>query len=366
MHEWKDDIQHWLAAGIPNAVAETFVLHQDERSPHLHVTLVPVDASGQYISWARVRPGLAGQEYDPKKYHVTLMKETLKHLYDNVSPKYGLEQDRGSAKVPREVDIDRNQGELSRAAEGGYSDAYLAGAREQVRWAATEGPALRAEIGRAELQSDDRFDFEVELLERYRQPGWQGRNLAIRNRSEGTIPLIRHHVDQELTDLQETRSEVEDGLAKLRVQDHSSQTYFQRREQLLAAREQRVAEHEEKLVAYEQMFDDYKEHFADLRDRLRARFREAGDLLDDLRAEYQGLREKGERVASVWSELADKLKDARIVSLLRLLADALHAMWDDSALDDLADRLAKLVDAPVPVEREHSHYRRDGGGRKEF
>ena len=126
---------YWLAWRIPNAVVETSVLHQDERAPHLHITLVPVDASGQYISWARVRPRLSGQAYDRKAHHIVLMKAALKDLHAHVSSQFGLERDRGNDRLPRERAIDRRQGELMRAAEGGYTAAYLAKARPEVKWA---------------------------------------------------------------------------------------------------------------------------------------------------------------------------------------------------------------------------------------
>ena len=345
---WKDTIQDWLAKGTPHAVVETFVLHQDERSPHLHVTIVPLDTSGEYISWARVRPGLAGQAYDRKKHHVTLMKETLDYLYANISKQYGLKQDRGNDRVPRESAIDRNQGELLRAAEGGYSAAYLAEARAQVQWAATEGPKLRDRITAAEAQTDNRFDFEVELLEHYRLR-FGGLDRAIRKRVEGTVPLATHDLGLQEKALNDRKEELDRQIQTFRQELNATEVWRQRSEAAFAGRWQDLADRE---------------------DEVQTRLAEVNTLLVDIKAERAELRERGTQMAELWrgftheaiKVLPHEFIDRRLVPVHA----ALRELWSESRLAQLAERFEDLRVPPPrePQERENRYLK--GGGFKGY
>ena len=342
---WADDIRNWLAKGMPHVVVETFVLHQDERSPHLHGTIVPLDASGQYISWARVRPGLAGQAYDPQKHHVKLMKETLDYLYANISKKYGLKQDRGNDRVPRESAIDRNQGELLRAAEGGYSPEYLAGAREQVQWAAQAGPELRDRITAAEARTDNRFDFEVELLENYRLR-FGGLDRAIRKRVEGTVPLAVHDLGLRIEALDDRKEELDQQTRAFRQELNQTEVWRQRSEAVFASRWQDLADRE---------------------DEVQTQLAEVNTLLVDIKAERAELRERGTQMAELWRgfthEAIKILPHEFIDRWLVPVHAALRELWSESRLAQLAERFEELrVPPPREPQARETHYREGRGG----
>ena len=348
VESWQDDCLQWLADGIPNALIETAVRHQDERAPHLHVTVVPLDESGDRISWARVRPGLAGQTHDREKHYVELMRETHEHLHATVSSKYGLERDRGKARVPREAAIDRYQGELMRAAEGGYTVAYLAEAREEVQWAAVEGPKLRAEIAGREMGSGDRFDFEVELLEHYRLR-FGGLDRAIRKRVEGTVPLATHDLGLQEKALNDRKEELDRQIQTFRQELNATEVWRQRSEAVFAGRWQDLADRE---------------------DEVQTRLAEANTLLVDIKAERAELRERGAQMAELWREFTYEaikiLPREFVVRWLVPVHDALRGMWSESRLAQLAEHFEDLRVPPPREPQEGENRYLKGGGFKGY
>lgn len=308
IEQWERDSLQWLADGMPHAVVETAVRHQDERSVHLHVTVVPVDESGDRISWARTRPGLAGESYDRRRNHVLLMKATHDRYHAAVGRHYGLERDRGAARVPRESAIDRNQGELLRAADGGYSEAYLANARAEVQWAASAGPQLRAEIDERESETDDRFDREVEFLERYRLK-FGGLDRAIRDRSEGTVSLGHHDLAVQVADVKTQWAEVKQ--AKV----------------LAGRRYARIANRERAL-------DDGLSELA--------------RVITDTTVLKREIGERGAHVGDTWRSFlawaVDALPEQVVIDRLLPVSKALQGLWAESRLAKLVERFVDLQD----------------------
>ena len=230
---WVIATLNWLFAGLPDSILEHCVLHLDERSPHLQVTLVMYNAEVDRLGWSHVRHQLSRVPLPSKgvAHDSRIMQAIHAHYHDEVTSKFGLEAHRvGEAQLPREAAIDRNQGELLRAAADDYTPAYYEklarrvesrltefieappesrkyyeqrwledrSRHERVTWARNAGPMLweRANVLR-ELYPDLQFDLEVDLLELYRER-WQGRDVAIRARVPGTVSLRKAAGDHQL------------------------------------------------------------------------------------------------------------------------------------------------------------------------
>lgn len=114
--QWADDSVAWVKrhAG-PDSVVAHSGLHQDERSPHVHVMIVPRDDQGR-LGWNRIRAGfgITGKERGPQ-----LMSAMQDSYQREVGAKYGLGRgERGSQRKHQQ--IDRRAGFLERALAGGF------------------------------------------------------------------------------------------------------------------------------------------------------------------------------------------------------------------------------------------------------
>ena len=222
VYAWARDTLTWLSQALPDAVAEHAVLHLDERSPHLHVTVVAYNADTDRLGWNQVRRGLAGR---PVRHDGLALRLMHDRYHEAVGARYGLARDRGAAKVARDATIDRNQGELLRAAAGGYSDGYLAQARPEVRWAAVEGRTLRAQARGVEPS----LDLEWELVQRYRDR-FGGRDVAFRAPLAGTVTLQQAALAHDRGALDRERAQVQADRRTLAMRAGQVDTYARRLE----------------------------------------------------------------------------------------------------------------------------------------
>ena len=346
------DILAYLSVCMPDAVVVCAHLHQDERATHMHVGVLPYDAETGRVGWAQVHHRLSGlpvtrtvirkgREVDQLTSNRAHLAGFHTQLHDQVSRHYGLDRDLGRSRSDHRARFDRDVGVVLRAAAGGYTPDYIAnaspGVSARLQWAAAKGRELR-HMAEDWPEGGD-VDLEWEFVEAYNR-AWQteGRErLGFRPRLPGTITLEqravhREAVERDREDLKAARIEVE-------------------------AREQAVAERE-------QMLDDYVEDLKYRRDRLRTRLYEVNDLKDDLKDESTRRRVKGERVTELWNSLVDKIKDPRLRQLLQPLGEGLRDLWDDSSLADLADRVAKVSEPPVPRLLKPSEFEERRGPRE--
>ena len=173
MRWFRMSMQH-LSESLPDAIVEHAALHLDERSPHIHFAAVNLNATENRVGWTFVRQGLSGKKprlvdgewKEPwAKTHFTGIHD---NYYRTVSKHFGLTRDSGERKGERVDQINREHGEVLRAAAGGFSERYMASANADVRWAAEEGERMRAD---PELTRQDGLkapiDLDHELLRRY-------------------------------------------------------------------------------------------------------------------------------------------------------------------------------------------------------
>ena len=230
---WAIGTLNWVFEGLPDSVLEHAVMHLDERSPHLQVTVVMYNADVDRLGWSHVRHQLSRVPQPAKgvAHDRRIMQAIHASYHAEVSSKFDLLAKRtDEAQLPREAAIDRQQGELLRAAAGDYTPAYFeklarrlesryeelieappesreyyrtrwmeARSRvERVSWARHAGPMLQARAEALREQDPDlHFDLEVDLLELYRER-WQGRDIAIRARRPGTVSVRQATAEREL------------------------------------------------------------------------------------------------------------------------------------------------------------------------
>lgn len=233
--QWAQESIAWLAKSMPDAVVEHCVLHLDEHSPHLHVVVVSYNADTDRIGWGQVRHGLAGLERDRSTHDTTILHAMHDRYHERVSARWGLARDRGATRGIRNDNVDRNQGELLRAAADGYTAAYVATAREEVKWAATEGAQLRREAAEAD-------HWDCELLDRY-CAHFEVTDVVRRPRLPDTVPLAEQLLSRQ-------RVEFERRVA-------ASETYHQRymailddRKAMVEAGERSLAENRHALAGH--------------------------------------------------------------------------------------------------------------------
>lgn len=137
----------WVGECTPYSVFTHVYLPQEERVPHvqmLFVARVPDGTPG----WSHVQHSFSGLPADlPRKRYYLHMREMQSRYHEQVSFPFDFERDRGLDAPAAHEPIDRHKGEVERAAELGYSPAYLLNADPAVQRAAFEGGvALRTEL----------------------------------------------------------------------------------------------------------------------------------------------------------------------------------------------------------------------------
>ena len=117
---WARDSLAWIGAGLGDrSVISAAAIHLDERSPHLHVSAIPIDATGR-LGWGHVRRDWARSTYHAGRSSRRDASGELVILQDryhrDVAERYGLDRgERGSARKHRAVD--RVAGAETRAAD---------------------------------------------------------------------------------------------------------------------------------------------------------------------------------------------------------------------------------------------------------
>ena len=116
----KDRLHGWLQANVawvrkcagPNAVIPAAYYHTDERSPHLHLLLIPINATGR-LSWKSVERGFA---LDPKVPAKLIMSSMQDHYQAEVGKRFGLERGEVGSRRKHEP-INRRKGFIERVLE---------------------------------------------------------------------------------------------------------------------------------------------------------------------------------------------------------------------------------------------------------
>ena len=199
--KWADACVEWVREHAPQAVIANAVLHRDEASPHVHLTLIPlegaaVEGGALALDWKAVRARLAGGEPRAKlkvkgldkaernRLHAAdrkAMKNDMVLLQDSfhaeVSAKYGIEREAGGAGR-RGQGVDRRiAAELEAAAATKRAEEARAAAERdtkaaqvaQERRVEEEAALAKAETERREkaraatLMAEDERRAELEL-----------------------------------------------------------------------------------------------------------------------------------------------------------------------------------------------------------
>ena len=135
----QDRVDEWLQASIewvrkcagPQAVIAAAYYHTDERSPHLHLLLVPINNTGR-LSWTAVERGFA---LNPKVLRKFILSSMQNHYQEEVGRRFGLARGEIGSQRKHEQ-IDRRKGLVDRVLE------------EPAKWTArqhAEAALLRAE-----------------------------------------------------------------------------------------------------------------------------------------------------------------------------------------------------------------------------
>ena len=107
--EWLQANIKWVGKCAPRAVVAAAYYHTDERSPHLHLLLVPIDAKGR-LSWKAVEKGFAA---DPTAVGKRILSSMQDRYHDEVGRRFGLA--RGEVGSGRKHEqIDRRKGLVDR------------------------------------------------------------------------------------------------------------------------------------------------------------------------------------------------------------------------------------------------------------
>lgn len=117
--KWAEDCQRWVKKAIgPDAVVESSTLHVDERSPHIHITVVPAvrDAKGPKLSAKVVQRRMAGLPDKGREVGPRVLAMVQDSFHRLVSSRYGLARMRKDG--PRKAEpIDRDKGLRERLAD---------------------------------------------------------------------------------------------------------------------------------------------------------------------------------------------------------------------------------------------------------
>ena len=152
----QDRVDQWLQANLqwvskcagPRAVIAAASAHTDERSPHLHLLLVPIDARGR-LSWKAVELGFAA---DPTAVGKQILRSLQDRYQKEVGCRFGLARGEVGSRRKHEP-IDRRKGLV---------DRILA---EPAKWSArqhAEAAQLRAEDADRERDRAEQQQREAE------------------------------------------------------------------------------------------------------------------------------------------------------------------------------------------------------------
>ena len=115
---WRQDrVDAWLQASVewvrkcagPKAVVAAAYYHTDERSPHLHLVLVPINNTGR-LSWKAVEVGFALNPKVPSKLILSSMQDSY---HEEVGRRFGLARGEVGSRRKHEP-IDRRKGLVDR------------------------------------------------------------------------------------------------------------------------------------------------------------------------------------------------------------------------------------------------------------
>lgn len=162
---WAHACVEWVTKRAPDVIIANAVLHRDEGSPHVHLTLVPLE--GVALDWKGVRARLAGREPRGKikvkdleaserqalfsadrKAMTGDMRAILTSFHETVSAKYGIERQKGGAGRRRRA-VDRR---ITAELEAQAAEAAAARAVEKQRQA--EERARVAKAGKEEADAE--------------------------------------------------------------------------------------------------------------------------------------------------------------------------------------------------------------------
>ena len=134
---WADDSVAWAKKQIgSDGVLVSAHLHVDERSPHVHVVIIPViaDPKGPTLSWRRVRARAAGERDDQvSRADARRQASRLQDSYSvQVGEPHGLQRGRAGSKAQHHP-TDRMQGLVDRVTDQDRALAVSAGVVNRLR-----------------------------------------------------------------------------------------------------------------------------------------------------------------------------------------------------------------------------------------
>ena len=161
---WAEDCQRWVKKAIgPDAVIESATLHVDERSPHIHVSVVPAvrDGKGLKLSAKVCQRRMAGLPDKGPEIGPRVLSMVQASFHAAVSSGYGLARMRKDG--PRKAEpIDREKGLRERLVD---TQRLLLESERRGRRTAAAGTSDRRRLGqsrarvkgreRAQVRSED-------------------------------------------------------------------------------------------------------------------------------------------------------------------------------------------------------------------
>ena len=146
--KWSNDCSKWVKNSVgKEAVIESLTLHLDERSPHIHVTVVPVvnDTKGPKLSAKVVQRRMAGLPDKGREIGPYVLGMIQSRFHAAVGSRYGLQRMRPGSKRKAEP-VDRDKGLRERLAD---TQRLLLETERGRRRAAAGGAAARQLSARA-------------------------------------------------------------------------------------------------------------------------------------------------------------------------------------------------------------------------
>ena len=167
--KWGNDCSRWVKKAVgKDSVIESLTLHLDERSPHLHVTVIPVvhDAKGPKLSAKTVQRRRAGLPDKGREIGPQVLGMVQSRFHAAVGARYGLQRMRPGPKRPAEP-IDREKGLRERLED---TQRLLAESERRGRQTAAARAADRRRLERSRAVTKGRERAEVRTKERARAP----------------------------------------------------------------------------------------------------------------------------------------------------------------------------------------------------
>ena len=166
--DWGQKNLDWVCASAPHAFIVGAYVHRDERSPHMHVLMLPIAETGR-LSWNRVEKGFAA---DPRLKGPDLFRSIQTRYHQDVAEHFDLERGViGSNR--RHEPINRSVGLVERVL-----DAPRLWSRKQTHEAGQE--AIRIASGDRGRRRDAEVQRDRMLIER---------DAAVRDRDQAAASL---------------------------------------------------------------------------------------------------------------------------------------------------------------------------------